>query len=108
VRVPHRSQTAVGGGYPSIIEELVHFAAEEWSTLPERCSKLIDGYKKNLLAVILVKGCASTYWLRGANHFIHSIFYFILFIVNSSFQNIIVSAMLKIYPITRSRDQNFV
>jgi hypothetical protein len=46
-------KTAVGRRHNSNIEELEQFAAEEWGKLPvERCSKLIDGYKKHFLVVL--------------------------------------------------------
>ena len=51
-----------GGGHPSNIEGLEHFASEEWDKFPvEWCSKFNDGYKKCLSAVILDYGCATRY-----------------------------------------------
>ncbi|CAJ0958129.1 unnamed protein product [Ranitomeya imitator] len=42
--------------------DLEQFAKEEWSKIPaEHCKKLIDGYRKRLVAVILAKGCATKY-----------------------------------------------
>ncbi len=42
---------------PHNIEELKAFTVEEWSNIPpETCNKLVDGYKKRLIAVIAAKG----------------------------------------------------
>ncbi|XP_055745196.1 nucleoside diphosphate-linked moiety X motif 6-like isoform X2 [Salvelinus fontinalis] len=59
-------RTAVGG-HPTNIEEVKQFADEKWAKLPvERCSKLIDGYKKHLSAAISAKGCVTKCLLWGA------------------------------------------
>ncbi|CAJ0928228.1 unnamed protein product [Ranitomeya imitator] len=51
---------AVWRRHPSNIRDLEQFAKEEWSKIPaEHCKKLIDGYRKQLVAVILAKGCAT-------------------------------------------------
>uniref|UniRef100_A0A8C5N469 Transposase n=1 Tax=Leptobrachium leishanense TaxID=445787 RepID=A0A8C5N469_9ANUR len=53
---------AVGKRRPSNKRHLEQFAKEEWSKIPgERCKKLIDGYRKRLISVILSKGCATKY-----------------------------------------------
>jgi transposase len=55
-------KTAVGRRHPSNLGELEQFDQEEWAKLPvQRCRKLIDGYRKRLIAVILTKGCATKY-----------------------------------------------
>ena len=60
--------------------ELEQFAQEEWNKLPaERCRKLIHGYSKHLIAVILSKGCATKYEVKGVNNFVNAIsFYFLI------------------------------
>ncbi|CAJ0938275.1 unnamed protein product [Ranitomeya imitator] len=51
---------AVWRRQPSSIRDLEQFAKEEWSKIPaEHCKKLIDGYRKRLVAVILAKGSAT-------------------------------------------------
>ena len=55
-------KTAVGRRHPSNLRYLEQLAKEEWSKiLVDRCKKLIDGYKKRLIAVIFSKGCATKY-----------------------------------------------
>ena len=42
--------------------ELEQFAQEQWAKLSvRRCRKLIEGYRKQLIAIILTKGCATKY-----------------------------------------------
>lgn len=77
------------GGLPSNIEELEQFTAKKWDKLPvEKCSKVIDGYKKHLLAVLLANGCATKYQLWVANNFVHFLHVFI-------FENLIVNLSLQ-------------
>ena len=47
-------KTAVGRRHPSNLRHLEQLAKEEWSKIPvERCKKLIDGYRKRLISVVL-------------------------------------------------------
>lgn len=53
---------AVGRRHLSNMRELAQFAKEEWSKTPaERCKKLVDGYRKQLISVIFTQGCGTKY-----------------------------------------------
>ena len=71
---------AVERRHPSNVEELEQLAQEEWAKLPvERCRKLIHGYRKHSNAVILSKGCATKYEVKGVNNFVNAIsLYFLI------------------------------
>ena len=54
-------KSAIGENNPADIQELEQIAKEESEKIPEKCRKLIDGYKKRLEAVITAKGCSTKY-----------------------------------------------
>ncbi len=55
-------KTAVGRKHPLNPNVHEQFAKEEWSKIPvERCKKLIHGYRKRLISVIISKGGATKY-----------------------------------------------
>lgn len=53
---------AVGRRQPSNLRVLERFTQEEWSKIPvEMCKKLVDGYGKQLISVIFLKGAQTKY-----------------------------------------------
>ena len=72
--IEHLWKTAVGRRLPSNLTHLEQLGKEEWSKIPvERCKKLIDGYRKRLIAVIFFQK-VSYQIVQRVNHFVQSIF----------------------------------
>ncbi len=59
-------QTAVVQCHPTNLDELCHFAVEEWSRIFSKiCTNLIQGYWKGLNGVKVTKGCTSQHWMEA-------------------------------------------
>ncbi len=55
-------KSAIRVNNPANVQELEQIAKEEWEKISaNKCNKLIDCFKKCLVAVIAAKGCATKY-----------------------------------------------